>query len=335
MTVTPAPSPGVWPVDDEVAAIEQKIAELQRAADQAQTNSSLAASEVAIAQKAIRDLTTAKAEIQEKGRLWDREAELQRALAERKAVADRVRLALAAGGGLAAQRKTDLETALKAKAGIAESGNLDAVFQAADGIDKASSTADQTAESALKTAREALEQAELDYTRKARAAEARWSELQHSARILEELFNRAQQRLTAANALTAGLSAPTGSPPPLNPAAAEAGLAWKDFTDAFDALTKSTEIPAGASQDRGHTAAVGAWETARDAARNALAVLLKAQQSLAEAQRLQEQRQVSRPDRSASERQAALAKVREALSPPSTPAPAPAPSPGPAPAPGP
>lgn len=333
MTVTPTPN--AWPLSDEVAAIDEKIAELQRAAAQAQASSAVAASEVAIAQKAIQDLTTAKAEIQEKGRLWDRDAQLQSALAERKAVADRVRLALGAGGSLAAPRKTDLETALKAKAGITAAGNLNAVYQAAEGIDTTNRTADVKAETDLKNAREALELAELDYARKARAAEARWSELQNSARSLEELLLRAQQRLDAANALTAALTSPTGSPPPLNPAAAEAGLAWKDFTDAFDALTKATEIPAGASQDRGHTAAAEAWGTARDAARNALAVLLSAQQSLAEAQRLQEQRRLSRPDRSASERQVALAKVREALTPPPTPAPGPAPSPGPAPAPGP
>jgi hypothetical protein len=120
MTVTPSlSSPNAWPLTDELADIDQKIADLQRTADQAQTSSAVAASEVAIAQKAIRDLSTAKSEILEKGKLWDRDAQLQRALAERKAVADRVKLALGARGSLAAQRKTDLETALKAKAGIA------------------------------------------------------------------------------------------------------------------------------------------------------------------------------------------------------------------------
>ena len=39
MTVTPPPpTPLVWPLDDEVFAIDQQIAELQRAADQAKAS---------------------------------------------------------------------------------------------------------------------------------------------------------------------------------------------------------------------------------------------------------------------------------------------------------
>jgi cephalosporin hydroxylase len=84
----------------DITAIDQTIQQLEREAAQAQTISSVSGSEAAIAQKAIRELTTAKAEILAKERLWDRDAQLQRALADRKAVADRVRLALGARGSL-------------------------------------------------------------------------------------------------------------------------------------------------------------------------------------------------------------------------------------------
>lgn len=320
MTVTPSlSSPNAWPLTDELADIDQKIADLQRTADQAQTSSAVAASEVASAQKAIRELSTAKAEILEKGRLWDRDAQLQRALAERKAVADRVRLALGARGSLATQRKSDLETALKAKAGIAASGNLNAVFNAAKGEDVTRQNDDNSARNEWQLAKTALANAKQDYARKAEAAEVAWAAIQNSARNLDEQFNVAQQQLAEAEARTAAVTLPP-TPIKLNPAAAEAGLAWKDYVDAFDGLVDATKAASVAVRtDRGEQDLVTAWEAARDAARNALAVLLDAQKTLAEKQRIHEQRQSVRPGRSASERQAALTEVRKALTPPPSP----------------
>lgn len=328
MSPTPTPTPRVWPIDDEVAAIDQKITDLQRTADQAQASSAVAASEVASAQKAIRELTTAKAEILEKSKLWDRDAQLQRALAERKAVADRVKLALGARGSLATQRKTDLETALKAKAGIPATGNLDAVFKAAKDVDNPRKTADNSVRAEWEQAATALAAAKLDYARKAEAAEVAWAAIQNSARSLEDQFNVAQQQLAEAEALAAAVALPSTTPIKLNPAAAEAGLAWKDYVDAFDGLVDATKAATAAGwTDKGEEDLVVAWSGApgfrgaRDAARDALAVLLEAQKTFAEKQQIHEQRQSPRPGRSASERQAVLTEVRKALTPapPATP----------------
>ena len=316
-----SPTP-TWPLTDEVAAIDQKITDLQRTADQAQTSSAVAASEVASAQKAIRELSTAKAEILEKERLWDRSAQLQRALAERKTVADRVRVALGAGGSLAAQRKTDLEATLKTKAGIAASGNLDAVFNAAKGVDVIRQNDDNTARNEWQSAKAALANAKQDYDSKAEAAEVAWAAIQNSPRSLDEQLGKAQQRLAEAAGLTAATALPSPAPttPALNPAAAEAGLAWKDYVDAFDGLVDATKAATAAGRaDKGEQDLVSAWESARDAARNALAVLLDAQKTLAEKQRTHEQRQFVRPGRSASERQAVLTEVGKALTPPPSP----------------
>jgi len=318
-----SPTP-TYPLTDEVAAIDQQIADLQRTADQAQASSSVSASQVAIAQKAIRDLTTAKAEILEKERLWDRTAQLQRALAERKAVADRARQALGAGGSLAAQRKTDLEAALKAKAGIDPTDNLDALFNAAKGADDTLQTDDNTARDEWQSAATALANATQDYDSKAAAAEVAWTAIQNSPRSLDEQLSKAQQRLAEADGLTAAVALPSPAPttPVLNPAAAEAGLAWKDFVDTFDGLTDATKPATVAVRaDKGEQDLVAAWESARDAARNALAVRLDAQKTLAEKQRTHEQRQSVRPGRSASERQAVLTEVRKALTPPPPPTP--------------
>ena len=227
MTVTPSlSSPNAWPLTDELADIDQKIADLQRTADQAQTSSAVAASEVASAQKAIRELTTAKAEILEKERLWDRTAQLQRALAERKSVADRARQALGAGGSLAAQRKSDLEAALKAKAGIAASGNLDAVFNAAKGVDVTRQNDDNSARNEWQSAKTALANAKQDYDSKAEAAEVAWAAIQNSPRSLDEQLDKAQQRLAEAAGLTAAVALPSPAPatPALNPAATDAAF---------------------------------------------------------------------------------------------------------------
>jgi hypothetical protein len=313
-----------YPLTDEVAAIDQQIADLQRAADQAQASSAVAASEVAIAQKAIRDLTTAKAEILEKEKLWDRSSQLQSALAQRKAVAERVRQALGAGGSLAAQRKTDLETALKAKAGIAPTGNLDGVFNAAKGADVTIETADTTARKEWEKAATALATAKQAYATNAAAAEEAWAAIQNSARSLDEQLSLAQQRLAEAGGLTEGVEMPAPAPPPpqLNPAAAEAGLAWKDFVDALDGLKDATTAATvSGPADKGEEDLVTAWESARDAARNALAVLLDAQKTVAEKQRIHEQRQAPRPGRSDTEREAVLTEVRKALTPPPPPSP--------------
>jgi hypothetical protein len=317
MTATPT-----WPLTDEVAAIDQQIDDLQRAADQAKASSAVSATEVAIAQKAIRDLTTAKAEILEKERLWDRTAQLQTALAQRKAVADRVRQALDAGGSLAAKHKSDLETALKVKAGIAPSGKLDAVFNAAEGVDEALKTADETARNKWHSADVALATAKQDYASKAEAAEAAWGAIQNSARSLDELLSSAQKRLAEAGGLTeAVIPAAAHSPVVLNPAAAEAGLAWKDFVDAFEGIKAVTKLPGGDSLDKGEKDLVTAWESARDDARDALAVLLDAQKTAAEKQQIHEQRQAPRPGRTASEREAVLEEVRKALTPAAPPTP--------------
>lgn len=319
MTVTPAPSPGVWPVDDEVAAIEQKIAELQRAADQAQASSSLAASEVAIAQKAIRDLTTAKAEIQEKGRLWDREAELQRALAERKAVADRVRQALASGGTLADQNKKDLEKDLISKAGIGPGGDLNAVFKAVKDADDLRQADDTKAKQEWQTAADNLAIARQNYASKAAAAEEAWAAIQNSSRQLATQLNAAQQHLEEAGDLTKAVESPVPLPatPKLNPAAAAAGLAWKDFVDAYDTLKATTGAPTATGRtDKGEEKLVSDWEKVRDEVRNALAVLLEAEKVCSIAQQAHAQRQAPRPGRSADEREKVLNELRtKALNP--------------------
>jgi vacuolar-type H+-ATPase subunit I/STV1 len=190
MTVTPSlSSPNAWPLTDELADIDQKIADLQRTADQAQTSSAVAASEVASAQKAIRELSTAKAEILEQGRLWDRDAQLQRALAERKAVADRVRPVVDMGGSLDVS-KTALENRLKPKLKIAATTSLNALNTAVQNAENA--LEDAELKRAFASAQTALKAAESDYQAKADAAEAAWLAIQNGARILEERLQSSQ-----------------------------------------------------------------------------------------------------------------------------------------------
>lgn len=301
----------------DITSLDETIQQLEREAAQAQTSSSVSGSEAAIAQKAIRELTTAKAEILAKASLWDRNAQLQRARADRKAVADRVRLALAARGSLEERRKLDLTTALKAKAGIPPTnGNLDAVYTAATSVDDARKTADTAARDAVPVAARDLARKKLEYAEAAANAEAAWAAIQNSARSLDEQFNLAQQQLAEADALTAAVATPTAPPLRLNPAAAEAGLAWKDFVVSFDELKRVTTISPGASTDPVQAELERAWGNASLAAKNALAELLRAQKDFTEKQKKHELRQSARPGRSASERQEALVKVREKLTPP-------------------
>lgn len=321
MTVTSmAPSPGAWPINDEVEAINKTIADLQRTADQAQTNSAVAASEVAIANKAIQALSAAKAEIQDKANLWgDRQEQLQRVLAERTAVADRVRQALASGGSLAEQNKKDLEKDLISKAGIAPGGDLSAVFKAVKDADDARQADDITAKQEWQSAADKLAIARQTYASKAAAAEEAWAAIQHSARQLDLQLKAAQQQLVEAGELTKAVELPQPVPatPKLNPAAAAAGLAWKDFVDAYDILTATTGAPTAAGRtDKGEETLVSAWEKARDEARQALAVLSEAQKACSIAQLAHEQRQAPRPGRSADEREKVLNELRtKALNP--------------------
>lgn len=320
MTVTPPPStPGVWPLDDELFAIDQQIAELQRAADQAQASGAVAASEVAIAQKAIRDLTTAKAEIQEKGKLWDRTSQLTRALEERRRVAERVRQALGSGGNLAENLKLALEERLKPKFKIDPAtplGALDtAVGNAEDALgDAAIKTAFVDAESAFKAA-------EVDYQAKAAAAEDAWLAIQNGARLLDENLQKVQTQYAEALRLEAAAETPTPAGPVLA-SAAEAGIAWKSFKDTFELLKDGTKPSSTAGQpDDGETALITAWTTASNQAKDALAVLLSRRQALAVARNTYEQRQALRPARKPSEQAAMVAGVLTTFNPPPAPGP--------------
>ena len=325
MTVTPPPpTPLVWPLDDEVFAIDQQIAELQRAADQAKASGAVAASEVAIAQKAIRDLATAKAEIQEKGKLWERTSQLTRALEERRLVAGRVRDAIGSGGNLAESLKRALEDRLKPKFKINAALPLDdlniAVEAAEDALGDADiKTAFVNAESAFKTA-------EADYKAKAIAAEEAWLAIQNGARILEGGLQRAQAAYAEAVRLEAAAEEPTvaadGTEGPVLASAAEAGIAWKSFKDTFERLKGGTNPSSTAGQpDDGETALITAWTTASDQAKNALAVLLTRRQALAVARNAYEQLQALRPAHKPSEQAAMVASVLTAFNPPPPPGP--------------
>jgi hypothetical protein len=320
MTVTPPPAtPLVWPLDDELFAIDQQIADLQRAADQAQASGAVAASEVAIAQKAIRDLSTAKAEIQEKGKLWDRTSQLTRALEERRRVAERVRQAIGAGGNLAESLKRALEDRLKPKFKIDAALPLDDLNTAIEAAEDALGDADiktdfDDAESAFKTA-------EADYQAKAAAAEEAWLAIQNGARILEEGLQRAQAAYAEAVRLEAAAAEPTvaadGTEGPVLASAAEAGIVWKSFKDTFERLKGGTRPSSTAGQpDDGETALITAWAAASDQAKDALAVLLTRRQALAVARNAHEQRQALRPARKPSEQAAMVASVLTAFNPP-------------------
>lgn len=316
MTVTPTPppsTPNIWPIDDELYAIDQKIADLQRTADQAQTSSAVAASEVAIAQKAIRDLSTAKSEILEKGRLWDRDAQLQRALAERRLVAERVRTALAPGGNLTLGKET-LETNLKPKLNLAPTVPLKVVDDEVDLADKEWKDLDKDKEdkflNGTSSATSMLAAAEEDYATKAALAEKAWDALFKSARLLEERFQLSQKQLEEAIARTAAADPPKEevSPPKkvVARSAAEAGLAWKDFKDTYADIEKEIN---NQTVDQ-------AWLTTSKAAKNALAVLLTRRREFYEAQQQYEQRQASRPGRTPKEKADAVDAVLKKLNPP-------------------
>lgn len=333
MTVTPTPppsTPNIWPIDDELYAIDQKIADLQRTADQAQTSSAVAASEVAIAQKAIRDLSTAKSEILEKGRLWDRDAQLQRALAERNAAADRVRLALAAGGPLPAGLKTALEDRLKPKLNLASTDALDDDADANSLKRRVQKAEDDLGDATVKanyTAAEAnLKAAEDDYRAKADAAEAAWKAIQNGAMTLQAKLQQLQARFDEAIRLEAAAEDPTpgtgGDPDVVAASAVEAGIAWKSFNDTYQELILATT--AGASPgtpDAGESALRATWTTASNEAKDALAALLTRRQELAVARNAYEQLQALRPARKPEEQAAMVASVLTAFNPPPAPAP--------------
>jgi len=326
MTVTPPPpTPLVWPLDDELFAIDQQIAELQRVAALAQASGAVAASEVAIAQKAIRDLSTAKAEIQEKGKLWDRTSQLTRALEERRRVAERVRQAIASGGNLAESLKRALEDRLKPKFKIDPTTSLDALNTAVGDAEDA--LGDAAIQTAFANAENAFKAAEDDYQAKAAAAEEAWLAIQNGARILEEGLQRAQAAYADAVRLEAAAETPTpaagGTPAgPVLASAAEAGIAWKSFKDTFELLKDGTKPSSTAGQpDDGETALINAWTTASDQAKDALAVLLTRRQELAVARNAHEQRQAIRPARKPSEQAGMVARILTAINSPSAPGP--------------
>lgn len=313
MTATPT-----YPLIDEVAAIDQQIADLQRTADQAQTSSAVAASEVASAQKAIRELTTAKADILEKERLWDRTAQLQRALAERKAVADRVRQAIGAGGSLAESLKSALEDRLKPKLKIAATTPLTALNTAVQNAEN--DLGDAGVKTAFENAASDLKAAESDYQAKADAADEAWLAIQNGARILEERLQVAQAQYAEAARLEGDALPPTpaaGATPagPVLASAAEAGIAWKSFKDTFTRLQDGTKKPSTMPgvPDDGETALANDWRDASDRAKDALAVLLTRRQELALARNAYEQRQALRPARKPAEQARMVASVLTAF----------------------
>ena len=147
-----------------------------------------------------------------------------------------------------------------------------------------------------------------------------WAAIEHSTANLDALLGRTQSLLTKANGLTTAAQTPQGNPPPHNPAAAEACVAWKDYVDALDGLKAATgPATPGATppwSDKGEEDLVQAWKSARDAARNALAELLSAQKTMAEKLNKHEQRQAPRPDRSESELKDVVEGVRSEISKP-------------------
>jgi hypothetical protein len=319
-----SPTP-TWPLDDEVAALDAQIATLQRAADQAQASSAMAAGEVAIARNAIRELISAKAEILEKGRLWERETQLQRALAERNAVADRVRQALAAGGPLPAGLKTALEERLKPKLNLAATDALDDDADAnslKSRVQKAEDDLGDAAVAATYTTAEAnLKAAEDNYKAKAEAAEAAWTAIQNGALTLQAKLQQLQARFDEAERLEAAAEEPTpgsgGDPAVVAASAVEAGIAWKSFNDTYQELIRGTT--AGGSPgtpDDGETALRDAWSAASQQAKDALAEWLSRKQEWAAARNAYEQRQALRPARKPEEQAAMVASVLAAYNPP-------------------
>lgn len=318
-----SPTP-TWPLDDEVAALDAQIATLQRAADQAQASSAMAAGEVAIARNAIRELISAKAEILEKGRLWERETQLQRALAERNAVADRVRQALAAGGPLPAGLKTALEERLKLKLNLAATDALDDANPNSlrSRVQKAEDDLGDAAVAATYTTAEAnLKAAEDNYKAKAEAAEAAWNAIQNGALTLQAKLQQLQARFDEAERLEAAAEDPTpgsgGDPAVVAASAVEAGIAWKSFNDTYQELIRGTT--AGGSPgtpDDGETALRDAWSAASQQAKDALAEWLSRKQEWAAARNAYEQRQALRPARKPEEQAAMVASVLAAYNPP-------------------
>ena len=319
-----SPTP-TWPLDDELAALDAQIATLQRAADQAQASSAMAAGEVAIARNAIRELISAKAEILEKGRLWERETQLQRALAERNAVADRVRQALAAGGPLPAGLKTALEERLKPKLNLAATDALDDDADAnslKSRVQKAEDDLGDAAVAATYTTAEAnLKAAEDNYKAKAEAAEAAWSAIQNGALTLQAKLQQLQARFDEAERLEAAAEDPTpgsgGDPAVVAASAVEAGIAWKSFNDTYQELIRGTT--AGGSPgtaDDGETALRDAWSAASQQAKDALAEWLSRKQEWAAARNAYEQRQALRPARKPEEQASMVASVLAAYNPP-------------------
>lgn len=323
MTVTPSlSSPNAWPLTDELADIDQKIADLQRTADQAQTSSAVAASEVASAQKAIRELSTAKAEILEKGRLWDRDAQLQRALAERRLAAERVSPLVVRGGSLSLS-KTALEERLKPKLKIAAGGTLEGLngdVLSAEAALEAEATSLTSLKRAFASAETNMKAAESVYQAKADAAEAAWLAIQNGARILEERLQVAQAQYAEATRLEGVAGTPiaaSGTTPagPVLASAAEAGIAWKSFKDTFTFLqegTKKSSTTPGVPDD-GEKVLAETWGNASQAAKNALAVLLTRRQELTLARNAYEQRQALRPARKPAEQARMVASVLTAL----------------------
>jgi len=322
MTVTPSlSSPNAWPLTDELADIDQKIADLQRTADQAQTSSAVAASEVASAQKAIRELSTAKAEILEKGRLWDRDAQLQRALAERRLAAERVGPLVVRGGSLGLS-KTALEERLKPKLKITAGtlNELNGFVLSAEAALEAEATSLTSLKRAFTTAETNLKAAESDYQAKADAAEAAWLAIQNGARILEERLDIAKAQYADAARLEGVAGTPiaaSGTNPagPVLASAAEAGIAWKSFKDTFTFLqegTKKSSTTPGVPDD-GEKVLAETWGNASQAAKNALAVLLTRRQELSLARNAYEQRQALRPARKPAEQARMVASVLTAL----------------------
>ena len=319
-----SPTP-TWPLTEEVAAIDQQIADLQRTADQAQTSSAVAASEVASAQKAIRELSTAKAEILEKGRLWDRDAQLQRALAERRLAAERVGPLVVTGGSLGLS-KTALEERLKPKLKIT-AVTLDELNRSvlrAEAALEAEATSLTSLKGAFATAETNLKAAESDYQAKADAAEAAWLAIQNGARILEERMQVAQAQYAEAARLEGVADTPTQADAanpaggPVLASAAEAGIAWKSFKDTFTFLqegTKKSSTTPGVPDD-GEKVLAETWGNTSQAAKNALAVLLTRRQELTLARNAYEQRQALRPALKPAEQARMVASVLTALNSP-------------------
>jgi hypothetical protein len=282
----------------------------------------VAASEVASAQKAIRELSTAKAEILEKGRLWDRDAQLQRALAERRLAAERVGPLVVRGGSLGLS-KTALEERLKPKLKIAAGGTLEGLngdVLRAEAALEAEATSLTSLKRAFATAETNLKAAESDYQAKADAAEAAWLAIQNGARILEELLDIAKAQYADAARLEGVAGTPiaaSGTNPagPVLASAAEAGIAWKSFKDTFTFLqegTKKSSTTPGVPDD-GEKVLAETWGNASQAAKNALAVLLTRRQELSLARNAYEQRQALRPARKPAEQERMVASVLTAL----------------------